>query len=116
LPALGLIRMALQGGGLNALTVHGALTGQPGGPTLAPLVSKQPRSLGDLAKVAPSRMAFTVLLPLGALGIVIREGVANTEALQWAALLILTAIPFAVALLLARGGVSRPDGILSASR
>jgi hypothetical protein len=69
----------------------------------------------DLAKVAPSGMAFTVLLVLGALGIVIREGVANTEALQWAGLLILTAIPFGAALLLARGGVSRSDGILSAS-
>jgi hypothetical protein len=60
-------------------------------------------------------MAFTVLLLLGSLGIVIREGVANTEALRWAALLILTAIPFAAALLLARGGVSRSDSILSAS-
>ena len=96
-------------------TVYGALTGQPGGPTLAPAVSGQPRSLPDLAKVAPSAMAFTVLLLLGALGIVIREGVANTEALQWAALLVLTAIPFGAALLLARGGVSRSDGILSAS-
>ena len=46
-----------------------------------------------LAKVAPSAMAFTVLLLLGAAGIVIREGVANTEALQWAGLLVLTAIP-----------------------
>jgi len=114
LPALGLIRMVLQGGGLIALTVHGALTGQPGGPTLAPAVSNQPRSLRDLAKVAPSEMAFTVLLLLGSLGIVIREGIANTEALQWAGLLVLTAIPFGAALLLARGGVSRPDGILSA--
>jgi hypothetical protein len=107
--------MALQGGGLNALTVHGALTGQPGGPTLAPFVSKQPRSLLDLAKVAPSGMSFTVLLLLGALGVVIREGVANTEALQWAALLILTAIPFGAALLLARGSTSRSNNILSAS-
>jgi hypothetical protein len=115
LPALGLIRLALQGGGIGAFTLYGALTGQPGGPTLAPAVSGQPRSLPDLAKVAPSAMAFTVLLLLCALGIVIREGVANTEALQWAALLALTAIPFGAALLLARGGVSRSDGILSAS-
>jgi hypothetical protein len=35
--------------------------------------------------------------------------------MQWAGLLVLTAIPFAAALLQARGGVSRPNGILSAS-
>jgi exo-beta-1,3-glucanase (GH17 family) len=113
LPALGLIRMALQGGGLNALTLHGALTGQQGSPMSA--TAARPRSLRELAKVAPSQMAFTVLLLLGALGIVIREGVVNTEAMQWAALLLLTAIPFAAALLQARGGVSRPNGILSVS-
>jgi hypothetical protein len=60
-------------------------------------------------------MAFTALLLLGALGIVIREGVMNTEAMQWAGLLVLTTIPFAAALLQARGGVSRTGGILSAS-
>src|SRR3954451_1763753 len=111
LPALGLMRMALQGG-LSALTLPGALTGQQGGPISAPAASSRPRSLRDLAKVAPSQMAFTALLLLGALGIVIREGVMNTEAMQWAGLLVLTAIPFAAALLQARGGVSRPDGIL----
>jgi hypothetical protein len=115
LPALGLIRMVLQDGGLSAFTLRGALTGQPAGPTLAPAVSGRPRSLRDLAKVAPTKMAFTVLLLLGALGIVIREGVMNTEALQWAGLLVLTAIPFAAALLLARGGLSRSGGILTAS-
>jgi hypothetical protein len=60
-------------------------------------------------------MTMTVLLLLGAIGIVISEGVANTEALQWAGLLVLTAIPFAAGLLLARGSVSKADSILSAS-
>jgi hypothetical protein len=116
LPALGLMRMALQGGGLSALTLPGALmTGQQGGPISAPAASGRPRSLRDLARVAPSQMAFTALLLLGALGIVIREGVMNTEAMQWAGLLVLTTIPFAAALLQARGGVSRTGGILSAS-
>lgn len=115
LPALGLIRMLLQGGGWGAFTVYGALTGNPGGPTMAPAVLGRPRSLSELAKVAPASMAFAILLPLGAAGIVIREGLANTEALQWAGLLVMTAIPSVAALLVARGGVSKSEGILSAS-
>jgi exo-beta-1,3-glucanase (GH17 family) len=115
LPALGLIRMMLQGGGWSAFTVYGALTGNPGGPTMAPAALDRPRSLPGLAKVAPAAMAFAVLLPLGAAGIVIREGLANTEALQWAGLLVMTAIPSVAALLVARGGVSKSEGILSAS-
>ncbi|HYI70702.1 MAG TPA: glycosyl hydrolase family 17 protein, partial [Skermanella sp.] len=115
LPALGLIRMVLQGGGWSAFTVYGALTGNPGGPTMAPAALDRPRSLSGLAKVAPAAMAFAVLLPLGAAGIVIREGLANTEALQWAGLLVMTAIPSVAALLVARGGVSKSEGILSAS-
>jgi exo-beta-1,3-glucanase (GH17 family) len=115
LPVLGLIRMVLQGGGWSAFTVYGALTGNPGGPTMAPAALDRPRSLSELAKVAPASMAFAVLLPLGAAGIVIREGLANTEALQWAGLLVMTAIPSVAALLVARGGVSKSEGILSAS-
>src|SRR3954470_14032643 len=41
LPALGLMRMALQGG-LSALTLPGALTGQQGGPISAPAASGRP--------------------------------------------------------------------------
>jgi exo-beta-1,3-glucanase (GH17 family) len=115
LPALGLIRVMLQGGGAKAFTVYGALTGRPGGPAPAPAGSGQPLSLSGLAKAAPAAMAFTVLLLLGAVGIVIREGAGNTEALQWAGLLVMTSIPFAAALLLARGGVSKSEDILSAS-
>ncbi len=58
LPALGLIRMVLQGGGWSAFTVHGALTGNPGGPTMAPAALDRPRSLSELAKVAPASHGF----------------------------------------------------------
>lgn len=103
LPALGLARLALQGGGAAALTVRGALAGAS--------TAAFPSVLAGRAA-----LALALLLPLGAVGIVVREGTDNTEAMAWAGLLVLTAIPYAAAAAAARGKVSSTRGILSASR
>ncbi|UEM21527.1 glycoside hydrolase [Skermanella mucosa] len=103
LPALGLVRLVLQGGGPNSLTVRGAL----GGASAAALPS---------VLAGRAALALAVLLPLGAVGIVIREGTVNTEAMAWAGLLVLTAVPYAAAIAAARSKVSSTKGILSASR
>ncbi|QQP89980.1 glycoside hydrolase [Skermanella sp. TT6] len=103
LPALGLVRLALQGGGLNSLTVRGALAGASAAVVPSVLAGR-------------AALALAVLLPLGAAGIVIREGTVNTEAMAWAGLLVLTAIPYAAAIAAARGKLSSTKGILSASR
>ncbi|EWY42723.1 glycoside hydrolase [Skermanella stibiiresistens SB22] len=104
LPVLGVIRLLLQGGGLSALTVRGALSGKAGS--------------SGMRRAGASRgaTAFAILLPLGAVGLVITEGVINTEAMTWAGLLVLTSIPFVAAALLRRNEKSLTKGILSASR
>ncbi len=72
--------------------------------------ARHPSLFGAFATV-PVAGAFAILLPLGALGIVITEGTVNHEAMQWAALLLALALPWLATLVATlRGTEPLPPG------
>ncbi|WP_207485800.1 glycoside hydrolase family 17 protein [Arenibaculum pallidiluteum] len=86
---LGILRAWRRGGGFSAFAFAGLLSGG------TPVPAARVRSLGQAARLAPFAAALAALLPLGALGLVVSEGIQNREALAWAGLLVLLAVPFA---------------------
>ena len=110
LPASGLAGLALcrvlrrpPGGDLTAALSTSRLFGGKAGP-----VSGRPLGLIAALAAAPTAGCFALALPVGALGLVFREGVANHEALVWAGLLLLLALPWAATLTAVRRGC---DGV-----
>lgn len=97
LVALGALRAWRRGGGLSAFALPGLLSG---GTLVEP---RRRRGLREAAGLAPFAAALAALLPLGAVALVGTEGVQNREALTWAALLLLLALPFAAEVRALRG-------------
>ena len=86
--------------GLAGLALCRARSRPPGGDLIAALSAS--RLFGDEVGLAPMTTIFAFALPTGALGLVVSEGAANHEAMVWAGLLLLLALPWVASLIAIR--------------